>query len=342
MSGLLALLDDVAVIAKLAAAQVDDLAAQAAKVGSKVGATVLDDAAKAGAKAAGVVIDDAAVTPKYVTGLPAARELPIIWKIARASFFNKLVILLPAALLLNAFLPWLVTPLLMLGGCYLCFEGAEKIWHALRPHEITHAVEAAPLDAAHLEEQRVKGAIKTDFILSAEIMTISLAAIESDDWITSAIVLAIVAVGITTLVYGAVALLVKMDDAGLKLAQIGRLEATRSFGRWLVIFMPTLMNLISIIGTAAMLWVGGNIIVHGVDTLGWPWPFDTIHHFAVGVSDRIGIAMGFVEWIVTAVLDGIIGLALGLALIPVVTRAIIPTFSRLFPEKVSKDAAIKE
>ena len=224
MSGLLALLDDVAAIAKLAAAQVDDLAGQAAKVGAKVGATVLDDAAKAGAKAAGVVIDDAAVTPKYVTGLPAARELPIVWKIARASFFNKLVILLPAALLLNAFLPWIVTPLLMLGGCYLCFEGAEKVWHVFHPHEKSHAEEAETLDAVHLEEQRVAGAIKTDFILSAEIMTISLAAIESDDWITSAVVLAIVAIGITALVYGAVALLVKMDDVGLKLSQIGRLQ----------------------------------------------------------------------------------------------------------------------
>ncbi len=333
MSGLLALLDDVAAIAKLAAAQVDDIAAQAAKVGSKVGATVLDDAAKAGAKAAGVVIDDAAVTPKYVTGLPAARELPIIWKIARASFFNKLVILLPAALLLNAFLPWLVTPLLMLGGCYLCFEGAEKIWHALHPKDVHHIEETAPIDAAHLEEQRVKGAIKTDFILSAEIMTISLAAIESDDWVTSAVVLGIVAIGITALVYGAVALLVKMDDAGLKLSQIGRLQATRSFGRWLVKSMPAIMTMISVIGTAAMLWVGGSIIVHGVDVLGWHWPFDTIHKMAVAVASLSATAEGFVEWAVTALIDGIIGLALGLALIPVVTRAIIPTFSMLFPEK---------
>ena len=333
MSGLLALLDDVAAIAKLAAAQVDDIAAQATKVGAKVGATVLDDAAKAGAKAAGVVIDDAAVTPKYVTGLPAARELPIIWKIARASFFNKLVILLPAALLLNAFLPWLVTPLLMLGGCYLCFEGAEKVWHALHPHETDHAVEEMPIDAAHLEEQRVKGAIKTDFILSAEIMTISLAAIESDEWVTAAVVLAIVAIGITALVYGAVAFLVKMDDAGLKLTQIGRLKATRDFGRWLVKSMPTLMGIISFVGTAAMLWVGGNIIVHGVDVLGWHWPYDTIHTIAVNVAETVGRATGFVEWAVTALLDGIIGIALGLALIPVVTRAIAPVFSQLFPEK---------
>jgi predicted DNA repair protein MutK len=333
MSGLLALLDDVAAIAKLAAAQVDDIAGQAAKVGAKVGGTVLDDAAKAGAKAAGVVIDDAAVTPKYVTGLPAARELPIIWKIARASFFNKLVILLPAALLLSAFLPWLVTPLLMLGGCYLCFEGAEKIAHAVFGHEKSHAEEAETLDAVHLEEQRVKGAIKTDFILSAEIMTISLAAIESDHWITSAVVLAIVAIGITALVYGAVALLVKMDDAGLKLTQIGRLAATRAFGFWLVKSMPAIMTTIAVIGTAAMLWVGGNIIVHGLEVLGWHWPYKTIHAIAVSVAASAWAATGFVEWLVTAFLDGILGLGLGLALMPLVNRAIAPTFARLFPEK---------
>lgn len=333
MSGILALLDDVAAIAKLAAAQVDDLAGQAAKVGAKVGATVVDDAAKAGAKAAGVVIDDAAVTPKYVTGLPAARELPIIWKIARASFFNKLVILLPAALLLNAFLPWVVTPLLMLGGCYLCFEGAEKIWHYLHPHAESHAQEAVSLDAAHLEEQRVKGAIKTDFILSAEIMTISLAAIEADDWVAQGVVLAMVAVGITALVYGAVAILVKMDDAGLKLAEIGRLAATRRFGRWLVKSMPTLMTVISVVGTAAMLWVGGNIIVHGVDVLGWHWPYETIHHVAETVAHSVGTAEGFVAWIVTATIDGVIGFCLGLALIPVVTRLLVPLVSGLFPEK---------
>lgn len=333
MSGLLALLDDVAAIAKLAATQVDDLAGQAAKVGAKVGATVLDDAAKAGAKAAGVVIDDAAVTPKYVTGLPAARELPIVWKIARASFFNKLVILLPAALLLNAFLPWLVTPLLMLGGCYLCFEGAEKIWHVFHPHEKSKAEQAETLDAVHLEEQRVAGAIKTDFILSAEIMTIALAAIESDDWVASAVVLAIVAIGITALVYGAVALLVKMDDAGLKLTQIGRLSATRAFGRWLVKSMPGIMTTISVVGTAAMLWVGGNIIIHGLDVLGWPWPYETIRDIATDVAASVSVMQGFVKWAVTAFLDGVIGVSLGIALIPLVNRVIAPTFGRLFPEK---------
>ncbi|MEM7752938.1 MAG: DUF808 domain-containing protein [Pseudomonadota bacterium] len=329
MSGLLALLDDVAAIVKLTATQVDDIAGQAAKVGAKVGATVLDDAAKAGAKAAGVVIDDAAVTPKYVTGLPAARELPIIWKIARASFFNKLVILLPAALLLDMFLPWLVTPLLMLGGCYLCFEGAEKIWHLLHPHPESHAQEAEYIDAAHLEETRVKGAIKTDFILSAEIMTISLAAIETDSRLSQGLVLAVVAIGITALVYGVVAILVKMDDAGLKLSQIGQTETVRNFGRGMVRFMPTLMGIIATIGTAAMLWVGGNIIVHGLHDLGIDWPYDPIKNAA----KALGGDAGFMNWLVTATLDGILGLILGLALIPVVTKGIVPVFSIFFPEK---------
>ena len=303
MSGLLALLDDVAAIAKLAAAQLDDIAAQASK---------------AGAKAAGVVVDDAAVTPKYVTGLPAARELPIIWKIARASFFNKLVILLPAALLLNAFLPWLLTPLLMIGGAYLCFEGAEKVYHLFVPHKDHGPQEAETLDAAHLEEQRVKGAIKTDFILSAEIMTITLSAIEADQWWLQGLILAVVAIGITALVYGAVALLVKMDDVGLKLSQVGQLPVTRALGRAMVTHMPTVMTVIATVGTAAMLWVGGNILVHGLHDLGWHFPYETIKHLA----EAIGGKGGFVNWLVTATIDGVLGLAFGLALIPAVGRVL--------------------
>ncbi len=313
MTGLVALLDDVAAIAKLAAAQLDDVAAQAGK---------------AGAKAAGVVIDDAAVTPKYVAGLPAARELPIVWKIARASIFNKLVILLPAALLLEAMLPWVLTPLLMLGGAYLCFEGAEKVWHVVAPHKPSGAPKPASLDAAHLEKTRVAGAIKTDFILSAEIMTIALSQIDSDSIWTQGIALAAVAVGITALVYGAVALLVKLDDIGLKLTQIGRLSVTRAFGRGLVKAMPTIMTVISTVGTAAMLWVGGNIIVHGILELGWAWPYDAIHHLAVAAAAAVGAATGAVRWIVTAALDGVVGLALGLLLIPVVTLALAPLFQR--------------
>ena len=318
MSGLLALLDDVAAIAKLAASQMDDIAGQAAKVGSK---------------AAGVVIDDAAVTPKYVTGLPAARELPIIWKIARASFFNKLVILLPLALLLNAFLPWLVTPLLMLGGAYLSFEGAEKVWHVLHPHEEKHETADQTLDAAHLEEQRVRGAIKTDFILSAEIMTISLSAVETDNWVWAAAILAVAAIGITALVYGAVALLVKMDDAGLKLASVARTEFGRNLGRGMVKHMPLVMTIISTIGTVAMLWVGGSILVHGVDVLGWHAPYQTIHHWAEAVAHGISTAEGFVAWAVTAFLDGIVALVCGLILIPIVNKVLVPIAGALFPEK---------
>ena len=310
MSGLLALLDDVAAIAKLAATQLDDVAAQATKAGSK---------------AAGVVIDDAAVTPKYVAGLPASRELPIVWKIARASVFNKLIILLPVAILLSLYLPWVLTPLLMLGGSYLCFEGAEKIWHAITPGKEHHGPDPdEPLDHAHLEEQRVKGAIKTDFILSAEIMTITLSAIETDSVALRAGVLAMVAVGITALVYGVVAALVKMDDLGLKLSQVGRLALTRAFGRGLVTAMPTVMLVISTVGTAAMLWVGGSIIVHGLRDLGWPLAYDEIHHLADAAAMAVPLAPGFVGWFVTALFDGLIGLALGLVLIPLVNKVMVP------------------
>ncbi|SLN26564.1 Inner membrane protein YedI [Roseovarius litorisediminis] len=318
MSGLLALLDDVAAIAKLAAAQLDDVAAQASK---------------AGTKAAGVVIDDAAVTPKYVTGLPAARELPIVWKIARASFFNKLVILLPVALLLNAFLPWLLTPLLMIGGAYLCFEGAEKVWHLIVPHKEHGPQQAETLDAAHLEEQRVKGAIKTDFILSAEIMTISLSQIDIDTLWIQGTALAAVAIGITALVYGAVALLVKADDFGILLSAKGRLATTKAIGRRIVKAMPGVMVVIATVGTVAMLWVGGSIIVHGLHDLGWHLPYEQIKHAAKVASAAVGSTEGFVRWLVTAGLDGIVGLATGFVLIPIVTRAVVPITGWLFPEK---------
>ncbi|OSP55882.1 DUF808 domain-containing protein [Pseudoruegeria sp. SK021] len=323
MSGLLALLDDVAALAKMAAAQLDDVAAQSVKVGAKVIGPVIDDAAKAGSKAVGVVVDDAAMTPKFVHGLPAARELPIVWKIARGSFFNKLVILLPIALLLNQFAPWLLTPLLMIGGCYLCYEGAEKIWHWLIPGK-SHAITPETLDAAHLEKQRVAGAIKTDFILSAEIMTIALAAIEAESLWIEGIVLAVVAVGITALVYGTVAILVKADDVGLKLSQVGRLSATRALGRGIVKWMPGFMTVISTIGTAAMLWVGGSIVVHGLEVLGFGAIAHTIHGIAASVAHAIPSAQGFVLWAVTAALDGVLGVLLGSALIPVVTHVISP------------------
>ncbi|MCB1519359.1 MAG: DUF808 domain-containing protein [Hyphomicrobiaceae bacterium] len=315
MSGLLALLDDVAALAKLAAAQLDD---------------VVVHAAKAGSKAAGVVIDDSAVTPKYVVGLPAARELPIVMKIARGSLFNKLVILLPVALLLSMFLPWLLTPLLMLGGAYLCFEGAEKVMHIFAP-ETDHGPKPETLDAAHLERQRVAGAIKTDFILSAEIMTIALAAIETDSIWMRAVALAVVAIGITIVVYGSVALLVKADDIGLKLSQIGRLSITRAFGRGIVKSMPTVMAVISAIGTAAMLWVGGSIVIHGLEVLGFGGIAHVVHDVADGVSNALASPGGLVAWLIKATLDGIFGLVLGFLLIPFAIYVFAPiaqVFSR--------------
>ncbi|GLS87783.1 ABC transporter [Cypionkella aquatica] len=315
MSGLLALLDDVAAIAKVAAASIDDIAGAAAK---------------AGAKAAGVVIDDAAVTPKYVHGFEAKRELPIIYRIAKGSLKNKLIILLPALLALDSFLPQVITPLLMFGGAYLCFEGAEKVYHALVPHK-DHAVEADfdTKDPARLEEEKVAGAIKTDFILSAEIMTISLAAIPDSGFWMDAITLAIVGAMITVAVYGAVALIVKMDDIGLHMAANRKTAAARAFGRGLVTAMPKLMSFLSTVGTLAMLWVGGNIITHGLDVLGVHEPYGTIHHWAVAAGQAIPQASGLVEWAVTAACDGVIGLALGLLLIPIATRIIIPVYAAI-------------
>ncbi len=319
MSGLLALLDDVAAIAKVAAASIDDIAGAAAK---------------AGAKAAGVVIDDAAVTPKYVHGFEAKRELPIIYRIAKGSLKNKLIILLPGLLALNAFLPQAITPLLMLGGAYLCFEGAEKVYHALMPHA-DEQIEADfdTKDPAHLEEEKVAGAIKTDFILSAEIMTIALAAIPAGSFWMEAITLAIVGTMITVVVYGAVALIVKMDDIGLHMAANRKTSAARAFGRGLVTAMPKLMSFLSTVGTLAMLWVGGNIITHGLDVLGQHEPYATIHHWAVAAAESLPQAAGLVEWAVTAACDGVLGLALGLLLIPVGTKIIMPAWSAITGKK---------
>lgn len=322
MSGLLALLDDVAGIAKVAAASVDD---------------VLGQAAKAGAKAAGAVIDDAAVTPKYVQGFEPARELPIVWRIARGSIKNKLLYLLPVGLLLANFAPWVITPLLMLGGAYLCFEGAEKVYHLFVPHHHdADEPDGLVKDPAHLEEQKVAGAIKTDFILSAEIMTIALAQIpESTFWFEAA-TLATVAVGITVAVYGSVALIVKADDVGLVMSEKGRLGLTRALGRGIVKAMPGFLKGLMIVGTAAMLWVGGSIVLHGMEVLGAPWLYDMIKHIAEDTATAIGQAKGFIKWAVTAALDGVFGLILGLALIPVATKVLVPTWSKLFGRKTSE------
>lgn len=315
MSGLLALLDDVAGIAKVAASTIDDVVGQAAKAGSK---------------AAGAVIDDAAVTPKYVQGFSADRELPIIWRIAKGSLINKLVILLPIGLALSAFAPWLIAPLLMLGGAYLCFEGAEKVAHALgfggHGHEDYPGKTDAAADPAHLEEEKAKGAIKTDFILSAEIMTISLAAIpESTFWMEAA-TLAVVAIMITVAVYGSVALIVKADDVGLHLASHGKLGVVKGFGRGLVRAMPGFMKLLTVVGTAAMLWVGGEIIVHGIAEIGWHGPEDVIY----GAAKAVGGDEGFVKWLAKAALNGVLGLAIGAALIPAGEKVITPLWRRVF------------
>ncbi len=333
MSGLLALLDDVAALAKVAAASIDDIAGQAAKTTAKVAGGVIDDAVKAGAKAAGAVIDDAAVTPKYTMGFAAARELPIVGRIAFGSIRNKMLILLPAALLLSSFAPWMITPLLMLGGSYLCFEGAEKILHVLRPHAVHDAEHAEPTDPGHLEESRVAGAIKTDFILSAEIMTIALSAIPDGNIWSVALTLALVAVGITVLVYGSVALIVKADDVGLLMAQKGRLGLTRWIGRGIVRGMPTFMSLLTTVGTAAMLWVGGSIIVHGLEQLGVGLIGHTIHDIAIAAAAMVPEgAAGAVAWGVTAFLDGVFGIVVGLLVVPVATYVIQPVMN-LFRRK---------
>ncbi|MGL4309067.1 MAG: DUF808 domain-containing protein, partial [Paracoccaceae bacterium] len=281
------------------------------------------------------VIDDAAVTPKYVHGFEAKRELPIIGRIAMGSLRNKLLILLPAALALSAFAPWIITPLLMIGGAYLCFEGAEKIAHRLFPHDDAHDEDQAYDDPSHLEEAKVAGAIKTDFILSAEIMTIALSEIPDGGILLQAVTLGIVGTAITVLVYGTVALIVKADDFGVHLARESRFGIVRAFGRGLVAGMPPFMSLLSTIGTAAMLWVGGSILVHGLEVLGYPWLGHTIHDLAATAAHMVPQAEAVVEWLVTAFIDLLIGIAVGIALVPVASRVIAPVL-RLFSRKPAK------
>jgi predicted DNA repair protein MutK len=319
--GLIALLDDVAAIAKVAAASIDDVAAQAAK---------------AGAKAAGVVIDDAAVTPRYVIGFTAQREIPIVRKIAVGSLKNKLLILLPLCLLLSYALPVAITPLLMIGGAYLCYEGAEKVYERLMPHG-AHAheekLETVALNPQTLEDEKVAGAIKTDFILSAEIMAIALASVPGSDLLSQAIVLALVGIAITVGVYGAVGLIVKADDVGVVLAASQRRSAlgsiSRGLGRALVLGMPVFLAALGTIGTAAMIWVGGSIIVHGLAEFGLHGPEDAIHSIALVAGHALPAIGGIIEWLVTAAGSGLIGLVIGAALIPVIGFVIAPAWTVL-------------
>jgi hypothetical protein len=318
-SGLIALLDDVAAIAKVAASSLDDIAAHTAK---------------AGAKAAGVVIDDAAVTPRYVTGFSPARELPIVAKIAIGSLRNKLLVLLPAALLLSLFAPWAITPLLMAGGVYLCFEGAEKVAEAVGLHGHAPGSEAAETgDPLHLEQSRIAGAIKTDFILSAEIMAITLASVPDSGFATQATVLAVVGILITVAVYGVVALIVKADDVGVALAANTSRSAfgalTRTVGRGLVLGMPKLLAALSIIGTAAMIWVGGGILVHGLAGYGYAGIEHAIAALATNAATAAPQFPAITEWLVTAAASGVVGLAVGLACVPVVKWVVRPVAARL-------------
>jgi uncharacterized protein len=305
-SGLIALLDDVATIAKLAAASVDD-------VGLAAG--------KATTKATGVVIDDTAVTPRYVVGLAPERELPIIAKIAKGSLRNKLLFLLPAALFLTAFAPFLITPLLMLGGAYLAFEATEKITEKLlHEHEHEEQLVDSMADPADLEKLQVKGAIRTDFILSAEIMAIALASLGPMPLWTAAGALTVVAIAITIGVYGVVALIVKLDDIGLHMAA-RRSRSARSVGDALVHIVPWLLTGLSTVGTAAMLWVGGGILLHGVEELRIVEPLtDAIHDLVHWAGAVAGSARVPVEWLVHALAGAIAGLVIGGIIVVIVRR----------------------
>jgi predicted DNA repair protein MutK len=294
-SGLAALLDDIAGITKLAAASLDDVGAAAGK---------------AGTKAVGVVVDDTAVTPGYAMGFTPDRELPIVWKIAVGSFRNKLLFLLPGALILSAFAPWAVTPILMIGGSYLAFEATEKIIEAFAHHEIAgEEVEDLALSSAELEAQKVGGAIRTDLILSGEIMAIALADVADKPLAVQAAALAVIGVALTVAVYGVVALIVKMDDIGLHMAQRSN-AATRAFGRGLVKAMPVTMEALTVIGTAAMLWVGGGIIVHGLEHFHLtpvPHWVEAASHWA-GSAPVVGPVTG---WLAMAACSAVVGLIVG-------------------------------
>ena len=305
-SGLIALLDDVATIAKLTASSLDDVAGAAGK---------------ATAKATGVVVDDTAVTPRYVVGLTPERELPIIGKIAWGSLRNKVLVLLPAALLLTAFAPFLTTPLLMLGGAYLAFEATEKILEKLlHEHEHEEQLVDAMGDPVELEKMQVKGAVRTDFILSAEIMAIALASLEHLTLVTTALALLVVAVAITVGVYGVVALIVKLDDIGLHLAERSN-SGARAFGNALVRIVPNMLTALSAVGTAAMLWVGGGILVHGLEELRLlPIVPDTIHDAAYAAGEMSGPFDDVAEWLVSALGGAIVGLVIGGLIVGIVRR----------------------
>lgn len=296
--GLAALLDDVAVLARMAAASVDD-------VGLAAG--------RASAKAAGVVIDDTAVTPRYLHGFTAEREIPAVIRIARGSLRNKLVFILPGALILSQFVDWILTPLLMIGGLYLCFEGTEKVWEKVSGH--AHAHPPAAMEGPDAEDQMVRGAIRTDFILSSEIMVIALNEVADEPFIARAIILVAVAIAITVLVYGVVGAIVKMDDVGLRLTMEERPAAKRT-GHMLVSAMPRVLTTLTVVGIAAMIWVGGHILLVGADELGWHGPYGLVHDVEGAVSDVPGIG-GVLGWLANTAASALFGLIVGALMVAI-------------------------
>lgn len=291
--GLAALLDDIAALAKLAASSLDDIGAAAGR---------------AGAKAAAVVVDDTAVTPKYLQGFTPQRELPVIWKITKGSLLNKAIIIV-LALLLSQFIPWLLTPLLMCGGLYLAFEGAEKLWEWASGHK-KEAEEIAAERSPDQEDAIVGSAVRTDFILSAEIMVIALKEVASETFWVRAVTLVVVAIAITALVYGVVAVIVKLDDIGLALTKKER-ESTQRLGRGLVQAMPIILRVLSIVGTLAMLWVGGHILLVGMDELGFHPPYAFVHHLSEAVHHAVPGVGGALGWIVETFFSMVLGVLLG-------------------------------
>ncbi|MDB5191036.1 MAG: transporter [Segetibacter sp.] len=304
-SGFFALLDDIGALVKASAASLDDVPSQVAKTTGKV---------------SGIVIDDTAVTPKYVVGLNPSRELSIIYQIAKKSLFNKLLILSPAALLLGYFAPWAITPILMLGGVYLCFEGYEKV-HSMfsrHNHVETEDVEVKIITPEQLEKERVTGAVRTDIILSAEIMAITYSQVVSQPIINQVMVMLAVAVFITVAVYGFVGLIVKADDIGVHLAQEKYNAATRKLGRGIVKFMPHFLTLLGYVGTAAMLWVGAEIIAHGI-----PFTTHLLHDLAHALHNFPALA-----WFAQALACAIGGIIVGF-----VVQQIVLLVKKVFSNK---------
>ncbi|CAI9407334.1 MULTISPECIES: DUF808 domain-containing protein [Aestuariimicrobium] len=298
--GLAALLDDIAAMAKMAAASLDDVSAAAGR---------------AGTKAAGVVIDDTAVTPRYVTGVLSNRELPMIMKIARGSLVNKLLIILPIALVLSQWAPWLLTPILMLGGTYLSYEGVEKLWEKVSGHQETRS--PAATQSPEQEKTLVNGAIRTDLILSAEIMVISLNEVAHEPLLQRSIILVVVGIAITVGVYGVVAVIVKMDDIGVRFTQRAG-AAAQKFGRALVEGMPVVLAVLSTVGIIAMLWVGGHILLVGADEIGWHAPYALVHHAEQAVHAATGPLGGVLGWLTNTAFSFIAGVLVGAVVVAVV------------------------